>query len=640
MVRAQRALVRPRVRAGAGGHTLLLEEEVARLLESGARGLVALVGPAGAGKTTALRHLAAVLPPDPHLLLLDDPDGPAAMTAPVRLVVYAARSEQPIPHLASYRLADWGPDDLIEYLLAAHRPRCAVVMARVHERDRRLLGGAPELWRVVLDRLAEDAAIPDARRALHRHLGALLCDTDLLGRARSACLNAAVASGTEGLTAELAGLARPGFAEELVRVLRHPAVQVLLAAERVAAELHGEGDCDWLAARLPRDLVGSAATLLRDDARALERLRRLLAGLPWGHAMAASLLHAAGTGWAPAPGSACALAGAYLDGARWPGVDLTCADLRETDLSAADLSGATLTRANASRADLSRARLHAAALDRVTAAGADLTGADLSGARAAGGRFSGARLAGADLDGAALRGASFAGADLTGATLRGADLSHARFVSSWGPHMPPGTEALSEMPPGPTKLEGADFSGADLTAADLSGLCLRTAVWRGARFTQAKLRRCDLEYLDLPDADFAGADLWGALLTGTTMPGARFRRADLREAGLADVDWEGSDLRRADLRRCSFHLGSTRSGLVGSPIACEGSKTGFYTDEYDEQSYKAPEEIRKANLRGADLRGARLDGVDFYLVDVRGAALDADQELHLRRCGAILATRV
>ena len=54
----------------------------------------------------------------------------------------------------------------------------------------------------------------------------------------------------------------------------------------------------------------------------------------------------------------------------------------------------------------------------------------------------------------------------------------------------------------------------------------------------------------------------------------------------------------------------------------------------------APEEIRKANLRGADLRGALVMKTDFYLVDLRDAKYDAEQELHFRRCGAILETRV
>ncbi|HEV2294223.1 MAG TPA: pentapeptide repeat-containing protein [Tepidisphaeraceae bacterium] len=80
-------------------------------------------------------------------------------------------------------------------------------------------------------------------------------------------------------------------------------------------------------------------------------------------------------------------------------------------------------------------------------------------------------------------------------------------------------------------------------------------------------------------------------------------------------------------------MGSSRSGLVGSPIACEGSRTGFYTDDYNDQDFKSPEEIRKANLCGADLRGAKVDKVDFYLVDLRGATYTPEQAEHFARCG-------
>jgi uncharacterized protein YjbI with pentapeptide repeats len=111
-------------------------------------------------------------------------------------------------------------------------------------------------------------------------------------------------------------------------------------------------------------------------------------------------------------------------------------------------------------------------------------------------------------------------------------------------------------------------------------------------------------------------------------------------AGLAEIDWENADLRDADLTHASFHLGSSRSGLVGSTIPCEGSKTGFYTDDYKEQDYKGPEEIRKACLVGADLRGARLEDTDFYLVDLRDATYTEDQHDHFFRCGAILESRV
>jgi hypothetical protein len=87
-------------------------------------------------------------------------------------------------------------------------------------------------------------------------------------------------------------------------------------------------------------------------------------------------------------------------------------------------------------------------------------------------------------------------------------------------------------------------------------------------------------------------------------------------------------------------MGSSRSGLVDSPIASLGTRTGFYTDDYNEQDFKSPEEIRKANLRSADLRGAKIDGVDFYLVDLRDALYDASQEQQFRSTGAILESRV
>jgi uncharacterized protein YjbI with pentapeptide repeats len=125
-------------------------------------------------------------------------------------------------------------------------------------------------------------------------------------------------------------------------------------------------------------------------------------------------------------------------------------------------------------------------------------------------------------------------------------------------------------------------------------------------------------------------------LSLTTLRNANFEGARIRSCGLADVDWESANLRNADLRGSTFHAGSSRSGLVFSPIASEGTRTGFYTDEYDERTHKAPEEIRKANLCHADLRGANVANVDFYLVDLRRAKYDPHQADWFKRCGAIL----
>jgi uncharacterized protein YjbI with pentapeptide repeats len=624
MVDPERAPVRPRVFAPGGGETLL-EVEVLRLAESGSRRVLFILGAPGSGKTTALRHLSDVLPPG-LVTLLDAPSlsccVKAFMAKPKRFLVCTLAAENPEQGAAiiknAYRLVPWGTDDLIEYLLTAHRPACASVMARVKNADNSFLGGNPELWRPVLDRLAADPALPDPRRALHRYLEEHLTDTDLLERARSACLNAAAKRGADLLTA-MAGLARPGFAESLTRILRHAAVQNLLAAERVATDLHGSSDCDYLAERLPRELIQGAATLIASDEEAMAHLRRLLAGPPWSHAMSASLWHATGTGWEEGSQGLLALAGAYLEGVRWPKARLIKANLSGADFSDADLNEADLSHAGAGRIDLRCAQLRRAWAKHLQAPEADLSHADLTEVWAESARFDGADLTGANLEDAMLKNASLQGADLSRASFWNANLSEADLRN--------------------TSLRDATFAEAEMSGANLSGLCLREANWEEAGFHRANLNGSDLEGMTLRQAFFPGANLEGALLTGSTMRKANFRNANLRGAKLAEIDWEGACLANADLTGATFHMGSTRSGLVGSPIACEGSRTGFYTDEYDEQTYKAPEEIRKANLCGADLRGARLENVDFYLVDLRGALFDPDQEHHLRQSGAILGAR-
>ena len=82
-----------------------------------------------------------------------------------------------------------------------------------------------------------------------------------------------------------------------------------------------------------------------------------------------------------------------------------------------------------------------------------------------------------------------------------------------------------------------------------------------------------------------------------------------------------------------------RSDLMDSLIVYEGSRTGFYTDNYDEQDIKPVDEIRKGDLRCADLRGANNKGVDFYLVNLRGVRYIYDQARQFHHCRATVANR-
>ena len=187
-----------------------------------------------------------------------------------------------------------------------------------------------------------------------------------------------------------------------------------------------------------------------------------------------------------------------------------------------------------------------------------------------------------------------------------------------------------------TKLDGTDLADADFPGAVLHRVRLCDATLARTSFYCADLRTCDLEGLSLPQRQLRRRQARRLLPHRHRHAQRRLPRRDLRNTGLADIDWEGADLRDADLTGATFHMGSTRSGLVGSAFACEGSKTGFYTDDYDDRDFKRPEEIRKANLCGADLRGAKREGPRLLPRRPPRRPLHRQQARHFPRCGAIL----
>jgi uncharacterized protein YjbI with pentapeptide repeats len=610
---AKRAPVQPRVYLSESHEALPLEEVLRPFVETRTRGAIHLTGSPGAGKTTALAHLAARWPQPGPVLVGECPTAAELeVLAAEYLVVYTAPRPCRDQQLALLYLAPWGKDEVIEYLLAVHKDRCTSVMARLQVERVPLVCDSPCVWRVVLDQMAAEEALPDARTALLRHIRTSLADDRLFHELEEHCLSAGVkglqaAKKTRRLTEALAQ-------NGLSTLLLPPVVSLHLAVDLMVRELREGSKCKFLYQQLRRELIKTAAPVICSDERVQRALHSFLAGDCKRHPMTASLLHQAGTGWVP--GATRNLAGAYLDGAAWPDVDLSQANLNCASLARSYLCRANLDHAAAQSTNFSRARLDGATLSGMTAHRAEFLQANLCAVQAAEAQFTGTNFTAAELEDAHLERCNFQSADLGRANLRGANLQRADLTAA--------------------SIAGADFSSADLTRARLSGLRLREATFTGACFAAARLECCDLEYLDLPGVSFAGADLSEALLTGCQMPEADFTGACLRRAGLADINWEGACLRDADLRGASFHLGSARSGLLFTPYPCEGSKMGFYTDDAEEQHFKAPEEIRKANLCRADLRGARLDDVDFYLVDLRDALFDPQQEAVLRRCGAIL----
>jgi uncharacterized protein YjbI with pentapeptide repeats len=616
MISPQPAPVKPRVVSPDTGEAVPLEDEILSLLQVRKEGMVRVMGPAGSGKTTALRHLAAVLPVGAPVTLHDNIETPDQLwNHPGGLVVSAGKAA-PAAGQFLLHLTPWEEDDAIDYLLALHRECCTSVMARLRAApDRDLLDGTPELWGVVLEQMAQDHSLAGVQAALERFLDGAVPDPEGQTVLRQNCL---AGFGSQPGEAESFP---PGekWPDDVRRLLRHDAVRLILASRQIVADMRAGTYCRYLAERLPFRLVRQVGAALASDLLALANLHQLIKEFPQWQAMGASILHAAGSCWRPTLGPGSVLAGAYLAGVQWPGIQLASADLSGADLASANLEKAVLDYTVASKIRLHHANLRCAALSSFQATQANLAHADLSFARALKARFDFADLRGAVFNEAMLKSSEFQGANLTSASFRKANLTGA-FITV-------------------TELANADFSDANLEKANFSGVKLRLGQFRGANFKKANLSGCDLEGMYLPGADFQNANLASALLTGSVMPKANLAGACLRETGLADVQWEEVNLRGADLRGAAFHMGSSRSGLLFTPIASEGSRTGFYTDDYLEQHFKDPAEIRKANLCGADLRGAQIGDVDFYLVDLRGATYDPDQERHFRRCGAILEDR-
>jgi uncharacterized protein YjbI with pentapeptide repeats len=612
----RRAPVTPRATMQGQSASLPIEEWVRRIFRSKPYGIISIIGEARSGKTTALSHLACAFANDRELTLLDEPDA-STVKEPARrgrLILSSRNSEFPCADWTRLILSPWTDEDLIEYLLNVHRDRCQSVMSRiVRDGHRGRLCGSPHLWQIVLDAMALDPSVPDTSAALCQAVDHLLPDDAAITCAGKMAMWLLQPNGP-----------RPKLPEvhlPVLPLLEHRVVQLLLACEQIVWRLSMSVECEELADSLPTDVILEIARRSRHRPAVIQRLEHLSGSDAHfsQQAMAISALVAASPEWRPTSASPM-LIGARLVGARWDGCDLSESPMRHADFTRADLSGASLLRASASDAIFHGANLRDAVLIKMLAVGADFTAADLRNATADCANFGEAKLHRADLRGALLREANFIEADLCGANLAGASARS----STWR-H---------------AKLHDVDLREVNFARADLGRIDLRRAQLDGASFHRANLSRANLEGIEITAPCFREATLCNAFLTGSSLRHGDFRRADLRGAGLAEIDWEGADLRGADFTHASFHMGSSRSGLVGSTIACEGSKTGFYTDEYDEQDFKAPEEIRKANLRGANLIGAIVQGTDWYLVDLRNAKYSKEQAKHFAACGAILRSRV
>jgi uncharacterized protein YjbI with pentapeptide repeats len=618
MIEPALAPVPPHVISPLTRESVRLDEIVVERLESMREGAILILGGPGSGKTTALQHLAAVLADHEGVVLLDEPTERQLAEVALQQVAIAADRDSPFPAI-NLPLVPWTRDDVIAYLLAVHPQQCKSVMQRLSMTDSLLMDGTPLLWRMVLDRMVQDPGLESAEAALREYWSEAFAQPKIRTAVSEYSL-AMLLKRPQPRGRDYGWLKRK-CDPQLLGLLRLENLRVQFAAEQVVEDLRNRQRLDIMENVWPFQLVKAVAAMLESDRPATQRLRSILQSRnPEDHAgqsMAASILVKVSPGWRP--DSRChinSLAGAYLDRVAWPAVDLRGRWLNSVDFTEADLTKAILDDASLKCARLTHARLTDAHLNQVQADAADFSGAMLRDALARNACFALAKFHGADLN----------GCDLSSSILHEADLSHACLQNA----------NLSGVKLQRAIFNETDLSHANLQHADLPHADLRTAMLCGADFNTAFLNSARLDDVDWPQARLENANLTNADLSGSQIPGGNLRGAALVNAKLGEVDWEAVDLRDATLTGATLHMGSTREGLLSSPYASEGTRTGYYTDDYDEQYFKSPEEIRKANLRGADVRGAKLDDVDFYLVDLRGVRCDRRQWEHFRRCGAIL----
>src|SRR5581483_6576466 len=130
-------------------------------------------------------------------------------------------------------------------LLAAHRQQCASVLKRLRGDRNAHACANPQLGRVILDELAGDESLPGAYAALRHFVVRLLAGNDPLRRGGEACLKA-LAGKIEDKMFVIHALVEAGFKRDAILYLRHPEVQLLVAAEHAATELRLRKPCDFL----------------------------------------------------------------------------------------------------------------------------------------------------------------------------------------------------------------------------------------------------------------------------------------------------------------------------------------------------------------------------------------------------------
>jgi len=518
-----------------------------------------------------------------------------------------------------FSIAPWDRDDLIQFLLAAHPAQCGLILGRIPSETYGKVRGGVSLWIGIVETML---AFPN-EDDLHRILVSIL--RPKLTAVHSVHLHDSMNwLGDQFLSAysQSSKTHLPESIEKMVllsddplyrSLLSIPSLQSRIASDRFA-ELLRQSNKSILKASYRSELITEVSKRLQGNESVADFLKKCVYGKY--ASTAVSILSQIDPTWKPPKGKDYKFQNAYLSGASWAG-----SYLEETKFG-----GATLTNMCLDDSVLNDSILHFTRCDGISAEDACLRGIKANKASFVGAHFCRAEMCVTSWEDCDFRQSDFGSALLDGSSFVRCDLRDTSFRSA----------VSNRVQFCDCNLKGSDFSDAQLGSSSFQGLDLRSTVWCRTNLNKANLERAVMDSMSMEHCNLYEATLFEASLTGSRMRETSLLRANLANTKLGEVNWENCDLREAILTGATFHYGSTRAGIVGSPYPSHGTRTGFYSDDREELYFKEPELIRKASLVGCDLRGARFPGVDFYLVDLRGAILDPLQRELLGSAGAIL----